>query len=336
MAAINPRVNLLCDFLTCRNCMQLFDNKERFPKLLDCLHSICEHCVQTLTANDPSQVSCPCCQMMRQIPPAGLPDNQLVLNHLQNLQDFVPPQHLRCGSCNCKGAVAYCVDWAVNVCKECIDTHHLINLTTIPELEFHLNDVDEKMTGQNKCEHVRSRKKRFLTMFRCTRKSQMAACSKCSAKTLRGRITSVKINELQDHNTRVQNKLLELLTEQCKDKRRFLDSLLSSFDEYIAEVDMDCKHQEQVIDDKFRKLMQDLNKQHEKAHLELHKSCDEKKRVLQTRKDKLRGICSELQSAFAFAEYLHTFSSPEECLELQQKVGNAFINGIHLWRHIWR
>ncbi|XP_072030234.1 E3 ubiquitin-protein ligase TRIM56-like [Amphiura filiformis] len=318
MATMKSRLAFVSSILTCRNCMKLFDGKERFPKLLDCLHTICEQCVRTLV-NQQSQVKCTICKVMRQMPSDGFPDNELVLNYLQNMEDAPSPRHQgKCQSCSCNEAVAFCEDWGMNVCKVCIELHNLINITRIREVENHLNEfLDKQLTLRNKCQHTSSKKRRFLTMFHSTRKSQMAACSKCSAKIHTGINVSV---DNQEGHQKDHNKLMGLVAEQCRERSRAHKASLPALNELIVKVDIHREEKEKDIDETFKALVDKLYEQCEVVKTEVQKKCDARKRDLEDQKSQVISMCAELEGAIEFAEQLGKFSGSEEHLNLQQQV----------------
>ncbi|XP_072049952.1 uncharacterized protein [Amphiura filiformis] len=69
------------NILTCRICRYLFDDKERLPKVLGCMHTICDHCIHELMKNTP-YVLCPFCKNTWKIPPNGFPENTVVTSHM--------------------------------------------------------------------------------------------------------------------------------------------------------------------------------------------------------------------------------------------------------------
>ena len=132
------------EFLTCKIC---FDKLER-PKILDCLHSFCHHCLSDhVVRNDlVDLLPCPLCRQRTPIPNGvvDLKDNFL----LMSLQDAVvfsqnpamgddpDAASVRgrvCDSCKSRGeerpCEMKCLECEECLCEECIQAHQRLNLT---------------------------------------------------------------------------------------------------------------------------------------------------------------------------------------------------------------
>ncbi|XP_078596572.1 uncharacterized protein LOC144873255 [Branchiostoma floridae x Branchiostoma japonicum] len=123
------------EFLVCQICYNDFDR----PKILPCLHTFCQPCLEKLFAAQADRnLSCPTCRQELYLPPhgvQGLKDNFLV----SKLRDVVtkpgrPPANAQdvtiCRVCSTgTGATSYCVDCREYLCQVCTDAHRRLKLT---------------------------------------------------------------------------------------------------------------------------------------------------------------------------------------------------------------
>ncbi|XP_078678793.1 E3 ubiquitin-protein ligase TRIM45-like [Branchiostoma floridae x Branchiostoma belcheri] len=123
------------EFLVCQICYNDFER----PKILPCLHTFCQGCLEKLfTAQVGPNLSCPTCRQDLSLPPGGvqgLKDNFLV----SKLRDVVtkpgrPPANAPdvtiCRVCSTgTGATSYCVDCQEHLCQVCTDAHRRLKLT---------------------------------------------------------------------------------------------------------------------------------------------------------------------------------------------------------------
>ncbi|PIK49962.1 hypothetical protein BSL78_13169 [Apostichopus japonicus] len=118
------------DFLICCICMKQF----RSPKMLPCIHSFCEECIEKYAAKQPGdEVPCPTCRQVCSLPETGVKGLQTNF-HLINLVERVNLlERLTsteecasvCDSCKSFDAEAFCVDCNFAICSKCKGQHAL-------------------------------------------------------------------------------------------------------------------------------------------------------------------------------------------------------------------
>lgn len=59
------------DLLSCKICLESYDELERIPKLLSCHHSFCMLCLTTV-GNQQKLLTCPTCRDKTVLPPGGV------------------------------------------------------------------------------------------------------------------------------------------------------------------------------------------------------------------------------------------------------------------------
>ncbi|CAH1244489.1 TRIM33 [Branchiostoma lanceolatum] len=123
------------DFLECQICLQPY----RRPKVLSCLHSFCQQCLEEFLKKQKvkTELDCPTCRSKTLLPGGGvaeLKDNFFV----ESLKDTVDlhkkltneGESLVCGSCETKsGAESFCSECGDFLCDECATMHRRIKVT---------------------------------------------------------------------------------------------------------------------------------------------------------------------------------------------------------------
>ncbi|XP_078695200.1 uncharacterized protein LOC144924122 [Branchiostoma floridae x Branchiostoma belcheri] len=122
------------DFLECQICLQPY----RRPKVLSCLHSFCQQCLEEFLKKQKvkTELDCPTCRNKTVLPGGGvaeLKDNFFV----ESLRDTVDVhkklanegESLVCGSCDVKsGAESFCTECGDFLCDDCVAIHRRIKL----------------------------------------------------------------------------------------------------------------------------------------------------------------------------------------------------------------
>ncbi|XP_078614340.1 uncharacterized protein LOC144883618 [Branchiostoma floridae x Branchiostoma japonicum] len=123
------------DFLECQICLQPY----RRPKVLSCLHSFCQKCLEEVLKKQKvkTELDCPTCRSRTLLPGGGvaeLKDNFFV----ESLKDTVDVhkkltnegESLVCGSCETKsGAESFCTECGDFLCDEYVAIHRRIKVT---------------------------------------------------------------------------------------------------------------------------------------------------------------------------------------------------------------
>ena len=137
--------------LTCAICLNLYAN----PKILPCLHSFCQKCLEGLPQDpqgDNYFISCPTCRHHTQLPqPTGAADFQEAF-HVNNLKDIY--NQITCDICTTTNATGYCKECTKFLCKKCLDIHRkaLTNTNHVVII------IDEVATSNAKLLHVNQEK----------------------------------------------------------------------------------------------------------------------------------------------------------------------------------
>ncbi|KAI8514040.1 hypothetical protein Bbelb_083640 [Branchiostoma belcheri] len=125
-AALTTLETQFSEELSCSICLELFTR----PKMLPCQHTFCQDCLQD-HAGRGGTFRCPNCRRQVLLPPqgvAGLPDNRIVANMCEKMQDqakMKPPQSgNRCSYHPSEEVKLYCKQCYLPVCTECCEESH--------------------------------------------------------------------------------------------------------------------------------------------------------------------------------------------------------------------
>ncbi|XP_071787384.1 E3 ubiquitin-protein ligase TRIM33-like [Asterias amurensis] len=142
------------DYLECSICQEEYTE----PKLLDCLHSFCKHCLleyHTTNYKDAKMLICPLCRKETQLPETGVEDfksNFILTGLAGQLEQVSSLEHskLVCNLCEEKNkATHFCYDCPMFICANCYKMHK-----KIPSLLSHtvatLKDVRNGKTAMKK------------------------------------------------------------------------------------------------------------------------------------------------------------------------------------------
>ncbi|XP_071790501.1 E3 ubiquitin-protein ligase TRIM33-like isoform X2 [Asterias amurensis] len=121
------------DYLECSICHEEYTE----PKLLDCLHSFCKHCLleyHTTNYKDAKMLICPLCRKETQLPETGVEDfksNFILTGLASQLEQVSSLEHskLVCNLCEEKHkATHFCFDCPMFICANCYKMHKKIPL----------------------------------------------------------------------------------------------------------------------------------------------------------------------------------------------------------------
>ncbi|XP_032238814.1 E3 ubiquitin-protein ligase TRIM71-like [Nematostella vectensis] len=135
ISAAEKRANKLSKdpALICRVCNQRFNK----PKLLHCLHSFCQSCIEGLarkTEDDCLELICPVCDSLGAIPRSveSLPTNFALWDTVRKHANTTSEEHFIVICANCKdesNATGVCVQCAEFLCDKCTSAHRRVRVT---------------------------------------------------------------------------------------------------------------------------------------------------------------------------------------------------------------
>ncbi|XP_071790499.1 E3 ubiquitin-protein ligase TRIM56-like isoform X1 [Asterias amurensis] len=142
------------DYLECSICQEEYTE----PKLLDCLHSFCKHCLleyHTTNYKDAKMLICPLCRKETQLPETGVEEfksNFILTGLAGQLEQVSSLEHskLVCNLCEEKNkATHFCYDCPMFICANCYKMHKKIPLL-LSHTVATLKDVRDGKTAMKK------------------------------------------------------------------------------------------------------------------------------------------------------------------------------------------
>jgi len=106
--------------LDCSVCLDQYQK----PKLLGCMHTFCEPCIEKLIQN--GAISCPQCRHVSKVPNgvSGLSTNYIAQNIIEKLKTSARGNQPCCHDCaNGIPATNHCKNCVLNLCKDCTNYH---------------------------------------------------------------------------------------------------------------------------------------------------------------------------------------------------------------------
>ncbi|XP_029436119.1 E3 ubiquitin-protein ligase TRIM56 [Rhinatrema bivittatum] len=167
------------DFLSCKICLEQFKK----PKILPCLHTYCEACLEELNAN--GQLRCPECREEITLSVGSLKTN-FFINSLLDLIHSTSENDLTCTLCplinkgSSQEAVSRCLDCSDNMCHICANGHRYSRLTydhqVVSICDYVAGKYDEEIRLRQavKCQLHQGEHLRFL----CTQCASLI-CREC-------------------------------------------------------------------------------------------------------------------------------------------------------------
>ncbi|XP_006822974.1 tripartite motif-containing protein 2-like [Saccoglossus kowalevskii] len=132
MASVESEIREEIDenFLVCTVCSERYRN----AKILPCLHSFCEQCIDKLLEKSGGKgIPCPVCRRVHDLPEgASSVQPNIFVNELVVLlekRDKETNYVQKCGGCQQGSVTTYCIDCAVGLCDNCTLPHKQLPFT---------------------------------------------------------------------------------------------------------------------------------------------------------------------------------------------------------------
>ena len=123
MASASPKVleDIKANLLTCRVCLNAFNQRDRLPRMLPCQHSFCGPCLVRL--GESGQLSCPNCRHDFEV--AGpFPVDTTRSALLDSTEVLQTAEEKPCEGCDDGGqATSHCMDCCQALCEDCVAAH---------------------------------------------------------------------------------------------------------------------------------------------------------------------------------------------------------------------
>ena len=118
------------NYWNCPGCQEAY--KQNRPQVLQCLHSLCETCIEKFSENESGNISCPLCGLTTMLTDI-LPDYTIQNNHSNLTNDYMlslgETSTQYCTACKSPEsmAVAKCFQCSSFLCHQCVCAHQKMN-----------------------------------------------------------------------------------------------------------------------------------------------------------------------------------------------------------------
>ncbi|XP_006825258.2 tripartite motif-containing protein 2-like [Saccoglossus kowalevskii] len=285
-------------FLTCKLCEEPYNDEEKIPKYLPCLHTYCKSCLSSHIGTT-MEFDCPECRQKTQTPHSGvdgIPNNFIIQNQRQYFvtQEKVTKKlFIPCQSCNRNqdaSAISFCMNCRAFLCNLCDEAHaYSLGLKTHelkPMEELTKYSIDESMLRRKTyCSRGINHKNQELTLFCDSQACQSAICLQCAfldhnkadghqpieiEKAL-GKYTGIiqkKLEVLEKRSNVLKTLIREVDAEQAnlkdsstneqKEITNFFDQLFRKLEIRKTELLSEVKKQEDLVESCLNSEMNDL------------------------------------------------------------------------------
>jgi tripartite motif-containing protein 2/3 len=229
-------------FLTCGTCLCMYDGNEHTPKLLQCSHTVCLHCLTKIAASqtrDTGSFRCPICRELITIPRGGvsaLPPSFLV-NQLLDLMSRQRREVIPKCSVHINQELLFCETCDTVFCTLCTEGSH--------------NDTT------NSCEHtiipfsIAIKRMSEILLYKANECiSKLTQAQEGVSSELR-RLEAAKENCLDQINSTFQQvqayldnrkkEMIDTLNATCSEKRRVLEEQHSLIESEKNKVEQECQ-----------------------------------------------------------------------------------------------
>ncbi|XP_072049642.1 uncharacterized protein [Amphiura filiformis] len=319
------------DFLTCKLCEELYNETDRVAKVLTCMHTFCNACLDKLLQD--LHVRCPYCKRRWALPEDGFPNHYMV-EDLKNYQSLIrepsteevfsydedtstsTDEVVKCSCCpvpeEANQAVAYCEECAGHVCQTCIEYHKNFRHMKGHHIQ-NLSELRGRVLAKSRCSiHA----DQDVTVY-CTT-CQRALCNTCCALTTHDGHPKIDLKVAMVDTKRE----LRVLAERGREKQEPLNELLTSIDATINELNMLFSSREDEIQTLVDELEKMVKVQCEHAKTLLRELCLKKTKRLQKQKHEVESRHTEYESACEFAEQACKVANPIQLLAAKTQISS--------------
>ncbi|XP_060602124.1 uncharacterized protein LOC132755292 isoform X3 [Ruditapes philippinarum] len=308
------------DFILCNVCNNEYDEDQRAPKLLPCLHTLCNDCA--LNAAHGSILKCALCQEEHPISSdLDFSKDSTMTNMMDMIKLQRKPSSILCSDCpDNNNGNTFCKDCYVFLCKECTSAHKRTQLTrrhTLLTLDELKNAGIGSFTRKEMCSLPGHEDQPFS--FYCENEEcQKPVCTQCvvgdHSQTNGHSIRS--LNEIYEENKLSVERLVGELLGKISGVSSEAKTLEA--EENVVEV----KHAEmnKQIDDLFDSFAKVLEKRREKLKQRVDVICEERKNEIKGQLTKLQKSKSDMENSCNYSSRMLVFTNKPEFLQLKNIV----------------
>ncbi|GFT71083.1 brain tumor protein [Nephila pilipes] len=285
------------------------------PKVLPCLHTFCQPCLEKIHENN-DKITCPKCEQDCILPPqgiSGLLSDYAISNVLET--STLEGSPLSCTGCKTKDthAVARCFDCANYLCGNCVMAHqymHCFEGHHVVNLKEQSNKEEFKSDKLLCCPRHKAETLRFFC-----RTCNIPICKECTT------TDHVKGHHDYDHISEIGSRQVEILAdlvEQSKAKTTDLRNAAKSVEHFSSRLQMQYHKAQAEINDTFNFYCSVLEERKEELMKELEDLYNTKMVSLSLIGNKVQEMVENANNLSSYFDRITKFSSTTEILVFKQ------------------
>ncbi|KAI5099847.1 NHL repeat-containing protein 3 isoform X1 [Silurus meridionalis] len=299
-------------FLVCSICLDHFHN----PKVLPCLHTFCERCLQNYIPPQSLTLSCPVCRQTSILPEKGvaaLQNNFFITNLMEVLQR--DPECSRPEACNMLESVSAAVAGKPLSCPN--HEGKAVNKKPFTAAQSGLQLKRTPSRGWlGQCRQIRGVEGQEQVMEFYCESCETAMCLDCTEGEHREHITVPLRDVLEQHKAALKNQLdairnrLPQLTVAIELVNEISRQLMERKTEAVNDISCTFEELERVLHQRKTALITDLEN-----------ICSSKQKVLQSQLSSLQQAKEHIESSCSFTEQALSHGGAAEVLLVQKQMG---------------
>jgi len=314
-------------FWNCSGCHEVY--KENRPEVLQCFHSLCEHCMEKFTNVEQETISCPSCGLTSRLTEI-LPDYTIQNNQSQSTDDYMltlaggnESYTQYCTACKSAEsmAVAKCFECLSFLCHQCVCAHQIMNCFEGHRV-VHIKDLDSN-GNDLRLIFCPTHKNEILKYFCST--CNVPICLTCTTTDhLRPGHEFVPLNDGGSHHVAKLQHLVENTRQRLMDLKqtqktveRSYNSLQGQYNKAQHDINETYNFYRQLIDERKHDLMKELDN-----------SFTERQNLLTNQMQKLDEAIERANLPLEFSDRLFKNSSTTEILMFKKQLENK-LNTLH-------
>lgn len=297
-------------FLSCGICLERYTN----PKVLPCLHTFCEHCLQSYIPDASLSVTCPICRQQSILPEQGvsaLQNNFFIIN----LMDILENPNF-CSHCETQArATSKCTDCEEFLCESCMekhrekgatDTHHVISLSELALSDHGGDDGKTSLVCPN-------HDGQSLDYYCCA--CETAVCETCTMMEHSTHTTMPSSEAIAEHKDS-----LKKLLEKTQNQIPMIQEAIKSVQTVTAKLLENYKDAELRLLESFESISKLLVQRKGDMLSDLESSYNSKHQTLQIQQDSLETILASINSCSEFTENALKHGNETEILLVRKEM----------------
>ncbi|XP_072029058.1 E3 ubiquitin-protein ligase TRIM33-like [Amphiura filiformis] len=320
-------------FLSCNICRRAFDDHDRVPKYLPCLHTLCSSCVQGSINGCQKRITCPFCKKAASKDINSLPtnfnvkqmreylgvDDDVAVGRCRNASIIGKSRAFLCEGCSKQARAIGCCGTCIRyLCRECITSHQFNTGSDDHEI---LILVDLKEDGHKKLQEQRlfcpMHNNQPMKLYCNGPKCQIPLCELC-AKFAHREQTWHEVLDLAKVAEKSQLQLRERI-EKSLSQWDPLESLLVNIHEELDQLDSNAAQAELEITAFFAQRRSELDKREQALIKAVHDSKNNMSQHLKKQKEAAEMTIASVTAMCNFADVaLEEDSQVETVMALQR------------------